>query len=126
MNTCTCNPEICKCDIGCCPCQDKVAEPKPTPSTSIGETDFVKELRIYAEGGGSRFGIRRAEAKWILDNLKSQPGASSISSEPMPEPSVSDKWLADLIQAYRNEGSTASWLVELQQWRKWAAAKGSR
>jgi hypothetical protein len=66
MKTCICNPEICKCDIGCCPCQDEVAEPKPTPSAPAPDS-----LRVACEKAKN----------WVYAILVSDPEMKSGETE---------------------------------------------
>lgn len=97
----------------------KPAEPKPTPSTP--ETLCVNCNRPKKEHRGPIY-------LWCKENcadlFKPQPDSSSISSE--PEQIVSDKVIEQYAFDYAGDKLINQLARELQQWRKWAAAKGSK
>jgi hypothetical protein len=87
-------------------------EPKPSPSTP--EPVCVHQWK-HREFNFCKF----------CGAPKPQPDSSSISTEPMPEQFVGDEWIDRVLAEMPGEWNTAQAARELQQWRKWAAAKGS-
>lgn len=129
-----------------CECLNWAAEPKPTPSTPADPTNthglFIKwddDDRIFVahipemdwitgHGDTREAAISMVEDNYreALNNLirKPQPDSSSIP-EQTPYPLLSNEWLEKFAPGTTMPGrvQSAHMAQELQQWRKWAAAK---
>jgi hypothetical protein len=111
------------------------AEPKPTPSTPERVQIALRRImnRVEVISKAAEFDVRDSQFienelldVWDHHSLKPQPDSSSISTEPMPERFLGDEWIDRVLAEMPGDWNTAQAARELQQWRKWAAAKGQR